>query len=305
MSEGVVYINDGGMGMRMRTEREMYDLILETAKEDERVRAVYMNGSRTNPNVAKDKYRDFDIVYVVRETESFLADRNWISVFGKTAIVQEPDRNDMGWGIELDLLPSYTWLMLFEDGNRIDLCIKTPACAVENYLSDTLCIKLLDKDGLLPQIPEPNDSLYHVKKPSEAQYESCCNEFFWCLNNVAKGIVRDQLPYAWRMYHQVVHAELEKMVEWYIAAEYDFSVSTGMWGKYFKKYLSIDLYEKYCTTYSDADHANLWQAVFNGCDLFRSLAVKVGAHLGYLYNEKDDEGTMRYLEMMKKDAFAE
>ena len=69
-------------------------------------------------------------------------------------------------------------------------------------------------------------------------------------------------------------------------------------------YLSIDLYEKYCTTYSDADHANLWQAVFNGCDLFRSLAVKVGAHLGYLYNEKDDEGTMRYLEMMKKDAFA-
>ena len=174
--------------MRMRTEREMYDLILETAKEDERVRAVYMNGSRTNPNVAKDKYRDFDIVYVVRETESFLADRNWISVFGKTAIVQEPDRNDMGWGIELDLLSSYTWLMLFEDGNRIDLCIKTPACAVENYLSDTLCIKLLDKDGLLPQIPEPNDSLYHVKKPSEAQYESCCNEFFWCLNNVAKGI---------------------------------------------------------------------------------------------------------------------
>ena len=40
---------------------------------------------------------------------------------------------------------------------------------------------------------------------------------------MAKGIVRDQLPYAWRMYHQVVHAELEKMVEWYIAAEYDFS----------------------------------------------------------------------------------
>ena len=41
--------------MRMRTEREMYDLILETAKEDERVRAVYMNGSRTNHNLAKDK----------------------------------------------------------------------------------------------------------------------------------------------------------------------------------------------------------------------------------------------------------
>jgi len=44
---------------------------------------------------------------------------------------------------------------------------------------------------------------------------------------VAKGMVRDQMPYA-RMYHQVVHVELEKMAEWYIAAEHDFSVSTGM-----------------------------------------------------------------------------
>lgn len=45
---------------------------------------------------------------------------------------------------------------------------------------------------------------------------------------VAKGMVRDQMPYAWRMYHQVVHVELEKMAEWYIAAEHDFSVPTGM-----------------------------------------------------------------------------
>ena len=28
----------------MRTEQEMYDLIINTAKEDERIRAVYMNG---------------------------------------------------------------------------------------------------------------------------------------------------------------------------------------------------------------------------------------------------------------------
>ena len=38
----------------MRSEKEMMDLILETAKNDERIRAVYMNGSRTNPNAPKD-----------------------------------------------------------------------------------------------------------------------------------------------------------------------------------------------------------------------------------------------------------
>ena len=48
----------------MRTEQEMFELILNTAKADERIRAVYMNGSRTNVNVPKDIFQDYDIVYV-------------------------------------------------------------------------------------------------------------------------------------------------------------------------------------------------------------------------------------------------
>lgn len=46
-------------------------LILNVAKNDERIRAVYMNGSRTNQNVKKDIFQDFDIVYVVRQTKPF------------------------------------------------------------------------------------------------------------------------------------------------------------------------------------------------------------------------------------------
>lgn len=49
----------------MRTEEQMMKLILDTAKEDERILAVYMNGSRTNPNAPKDIFQDYDIIYVV------------------------------------------------------------------------------------------------------------------------------------------------------------------------------------------------------------------------------------------------
>lgn len=56
----------------MRSEQEMFDLILNTAREDKRIRAVYMNGSRTNPNAPKDIFQDYDIVYVVRETRFLL-----------------------------------------------------------------------------------------------------------------------------------------------------------------------------------------------------------------------------------------
>ena len=46
----------------MRTEEQMMKLILDTAKEDERILAVYMNGSRTNPNAPKDIFQDYDII---------------------------------------------------------------------------------------------------------------------------------------------------------------------------------------------------------------------------------------------------
>ena len=49
------------MEAAMRSEEEMMHLILQVAKDDERVRAVYLNGSRTNPNAPKDRFQDYDV----------------------------------------------------------------------------------------------------------------------------------------------------------------------------------------------------------------------------------------------------
>ena len=285
----------------MRSEQEMFDLILSVAQADERVRAVYMNGSRANPKVQKDIYQDYDIVYVVSETKSFLADKAWISVFGEIAIVQEPDNNDCGWGINVNFDRSYTWLMLFKDGVRIDLKLQIKEAMLEEYLKDSLTIPLLDKDNCLPQIPASNDKAYHVRKPTEGQYKGCCNEFWWCLNNVAKGIVRDQLPYAMWMYNVIVRDMLVKMLDWYIGINNDFSVSVGMSGKYYKKYLPEEIYEMYAKTYSDSDYNNFWTAIFTGCKLFRIISQPVAGHMGYTYNITEDINMTEYLIKIKSD----
>lgn len=127
----------------MRTEQQMFDLILGVAKTDERIRAVYMNGSRTNLNVKKDKYQDYDIVFVVTETESFIKDKAWIYKFGNPLIFQEPDKNDtyMSYGnVVHDFSRSYAWLMLFDDGNRIDLGIEIKEEAINHFLDDKLTV---------------------------------------------------------------------------------------------------------------------------------------------------------------------
>ncbi len=103
----------------MRTEQDMMDLILGVAKADERVRAVLMNGSRANTNAPKDIYQDFDVAYMVTDIEPFTKDHSWIDVFGKRLMLQMPET--MRYPDNPD--GHFGYLMLFEDGNRIDLSL--------------------------------------------------------------------------------------------------------------------------------------------------------------------------------------
>lgn len=271
----------------------MYELILETAKKDPRIRGVYLNGSRANPSAPKDIYQDYDIVFVVSEFESFTADHRWIDLFGDRLMLQMPEamRFPNGSG-------HFNWMMLFTDGNRLDLTL-IPIEKPELMGNDSLSIPMLDKDGILPQFPEASDRDYHVKPPSRLFYESCCNNFWWCLQNVAKGIARSEVPYAMEMYHQVVREDLHEMISWYIGTLTDFQVSTGKMGKYFQVYLPAEIYEQYLSTYSDSDKSHMWEAVFAACDLFQSLALQVGDFFGYEYNRKDEEHMRGYLEQVK------
>ncbi|MEW9080921.1 aminoglycoside 6-adenylyltransferase [Terrisporobacter glycolicus] len=287
----------------MRNEKEIMDLILNFAKQDDRIRAVYMNGSRINPNIKKDIYQDYDIVYVVTETKSFLENRNWVSVFGDIAIVQEPDLVDIAFGIEHDFNCSYTWLILFKDGNRIDLGIEIKEKMLNTYTRDKLTVPLMDKDNCLPRIQPPTDEDYWVKKPTQLQFSSCCNEFWWCLNNVGKGIGRDELPYAMWMYNVVVRDMLVKMMEWYIGISTDFSVSAGKLGKFFKKYLPSEFYEMYSKTYSDGNYNNFWIAIFNTCELFKTTAFAVSNYFGYVYNQNEETNMIEYLVRIKSKEY--
>jgi aminoglycoside 6-adenylyltransferase len=161
--------------VKIRSEQEMYELIIGTARADERIRAVYMNGSRTDKNAPKDIFQDYDIVYAVRETKHFYEDKHWIDRFGERLYMQCPDELDRSLGKEVDFSQSYGWLIQFADGNRLDLHVESVGCF--DYECDKLCRILLDKDGIMPNIHEPTDEQYRVKKPSQAEFEAACNEF--------------------------------------------------------------------------------------------------------------------------------
>lgn len=286
----------------MRTEQEMFDLILNTAKKDERIRAVYMNGSRTNKNVPKDIFQDYDIVYVVTDTWSFIDDKAWIDRFGERLFMQYPDESP---NEPSDKDNFYGWLIQFADGNRIDLHVESIPHAKENILNDSLCMILLDKDALLPAIPESSDIDYHVKKPSLEQYSAACNEFWWCLDNVAKGLWREEIPYVQDMLNFPIRKQLEKMLSWKIGILTDFSVSIGKSGKYMYKWLSKQEWDAYLETYPAAAVDAIWTAAEKMCRLFEDTAVWVGDKLDYSYNAEEGQNCQDFLLRVKnlpKDA---
>ena len=280
----------------MRTEQEMYDLILKVAREDDRIRAVYIDGSRTNPNAPKDIFQDYDVGYVVRETKSFIEDRDWTErMFGKILYMQRPDEFAEFFPNEgIDIAKCYGWLMQFADGNRIDLHVETIEFAQKGFFDDSLRRILFDKDGILPKIPESNDKNYWVKKPPLREYLCACNEFWWCLNNVAKGLWRKELTYVQDMVNHVVRGQLTKVLSWKIGLATDWSAAVGKSGKYMHRFLSSEDWQEYLSTWFSCDVNEAWEAMLRMCALFDRTAREVGAGLGYEYNRTEAENSLMY-----------
>ncbi len=278
--------------MRRRSEQEMMDAILAIAREDERVRVVGLNGSRANPHARKDAFQDFDIAFLVTDMAPFLADHSWVDVFGRRIIMQMPEAMTLyppslgGW---------FTYLMLFEDGNRIDLML-IPVKELQKYLrNDSQTVILLDKDGHVPPLPPPDDSAYHVKKPSEGAFTDCCNEFWWVSTYVAKGLLRGELLYAaWHM-EQCVRRELLTMLSWRAGMQNGFGVSVGKCCKDLRRFLTREEWETLCLTYRLDEEKQAWQALWAAVGLFRAASRHFAQGMGYGYPDYDEKVT-RYLQ---------
>ena len=285
----------------MRSEQEMYDLILNTAKDDDRIRAVILNGSRANPNARPDFFQDFDILYIVTDVGSFTADHSWIKCFGEMMILQLPDT--MG-GESPRPGGSFGYLMQFMDGNRIDLGL-IPVAKVGEIEKDSLSIVLLDKDSLIEPFPPSSEGGYLPKPPTAKEFFDCCNEFWWVSPYVAKGLWREEIIYAKAMLDNYVREQLMTMLTWYIGVQTGFSLNPGKLGKHFKRHLGPELWAMLEQTYSDANYDRTWDAHDTMCRLFRTAATGVAAHFGYDYPYGDDERVsahLRHVRALPKDA---
>lgn len=280
----------------MRSADEIQKLLIDTANSDDRIRVVLLNGSRANPNIQPDKFQDFDIVFIVNNFDSFISDHSWTNFLGEKLICQLPDEMTLAEDCQSkNATLGFHYLMLFTDGNRIDLTLFPVENLKTDFENDSLTIVWLDKDSLFPNVSQPTDKDYHIQKPTEKEFLDTCNEFWWVSTYVAKGLLRNEITYAKEMLETTARPMFMKIIEWFIGTETNFSVMFGKGGKFMKQNLSGTRYEKILATYSDQRLENNWESLFIMMELFGELAFTVANKLGFQYNSNEETNVLTYL----------
>ena len=264
----------------MRTDQEMLGLILQIAKKLQ-VDAVALSGSRTDTKAQKDKFQDYDVVYVVDNLDNLTSDLAWLDQFGARIIEQH---NILG--------NRRLYLMLFEDGNRIDLTLCPKEHIQEWVDSEAGYTVLIDEKGLFESYSQ-NLERYWISPATETDFEKTCNEFWWVSAYVVKGICRNQLIYATDHLYGICQQELLKILAWQVASDRG-TVDIGKNYKYLFNYLPIEKEKEFSALLDFSSLDKITQSLFATMQLFHQEAQSLAQKMDFKYEKEVAENMMRY-----------
>ena len=266
----------------MRTEPEMLRLILQTAQTLQ-VEAVAMSGSRTNPKAPKDEFQDYDVVYVVDDLDNLTSNLTWLDQFGTRVIEQH---NILG--------NRRLYLMLFEDGNRIDLTLCPKEHIKEWVDSEADYTVLKDEKGLFESYTT-SPQRFWTSPASVIEFEKACNEFWWVSAYVVKGIRRCHLIYATDHLYGICQQELLKVLAWQVAADKR-TIDIGKNYKYLFNYLPTEKEKGFSNLLDFSSLDKITQSLFATMELFHQEAQTLAQKMGFDYDKEVAEKMMRYAE---------
>ena len=266
----------------MRTETEMLDVILQTVKTIQ-VEAVAMSGSRTDTTAPKDEFQDYDVVYVVDDLDNLTSDLSWLDQFGKRLIEQH---------VLLDHRRLY--LMLFEDGNRIDLTL-CPKDYIQEWIDSETGFTVLEDPEHLFEPYSQNIERYWINSATEKDFEKVCNEFWWVSAYVVKGICRKQVIYATDHLYGICQQEFLKILAWQVASDRG-KVDIGKNYKYLFTYLSAEKEKEFSNLLDFSSIEKLTKSLFATMQLFHQEAQSLAQKMGFDYDKEVAEKMIEYAE---------
>lgn len=286
----------------MRTEKEILDIVLDTAREDDAVRAVI----RTNLLPIKEYLYSYQFCFIVADVEKYSDEKVFETCFGKRVLLYRGDKNYPEM-----FLNTKAHLMVFEDG--ITLVINTMdkdtflsrfnrENSYENvWIGDTYQ-KILDKDNILPEIErlEETQTIF-ADTPTKEIFDNTCNEFWWVMKTFAEYTLRKELPSAMFYLNVAVRDLLNKMLRWHIYLKSGKPVDMGVLDSRLEALLEDELFALYKKTYPSADYDQIWSAFNAVATLWNKVGNMVADTCGFPYPEKTEIEMMEFIARLKEN----
>lgn len=281
--------------MEARTRK--LEQVLEWARRNEDIRVVLLTSSLVNPTAPVDDFSDLDIELVFDNMLAYHDDNGWVALFG----------NPISMVIESDAVfegKHAMKMVLYEDHVKIDFKLYQKSAFQREVLSEELPDDwdigykvLLDKDQLTNALQPPTYQSVVIKKPDEQKFRQVLNDFWWDTTYVAKCLSRDELFYAKFMTENMIRTDyLVPLLEWYIASEHNWQITTNKYGRLFKRYLSGNLWRKVEATFSGSDIEANWEALFAYGALVHEVGTALADRLGYPYPLTEEMQVRKYLQ---------
>jgi aminoglycoside 6-adenylyltransferase len=281
-------------------EVDVINRLVQWANSQPLVRAMLLESSRASDHAPIDILSDYDVLLIVSDTRPFSQQESWLQDFGKLLVLFRDKGRMYG-------LRSYNRLVLYEDGTKIDYIV-WPVALLQRVLNaprlpdvlDHGYQVLVDKDHLACNLKPPTYSAHIPKRPTEKEYQSLVEEFWWETIYVAKNLWRDELMHMKYNLDYVMKFELlRRLLEWRIELDHNWSWKPGAVGRGLKKHLDSRIWGEFASTYVGEEIDENWDALFKTTALFRRVAIEVGDALGYRYPSALDERVTSYLQSIR------
>lgn len=289
----------------MRNDHEILAQIIDTASQDDSVRAVI----RTDLLPKRKYLYTYNFYFVVNDIDKYDKDV-FQRCFGERILLFRGDRNYP------EMFPgTKTHLMVFRDGVTIVIHAMDANTFMARYdkkkphanvwIGDTYQ-KLLDKDNILPDIErlEEKQTIFE-SIPSQEEFNNINCEFWWVMKTFAEYTLREELLSSMFYLNNSVRDLLNQMIRWYICLKSEGPVNMGILDSRMEEILDSDLFRLYKRTYPDADYSHIWEAYESVIEIWRKTGHFISECCGFEYPIKTEQNMIEFIHCLKEQKLAD
>jgi aminoglycoside 6-adenylyltransferase len=263
--------------------------IVAWAEAETSIRAVILTGS-FGRDAGHDEFSDLDIELYSTHPKQFSDQDEWMRELGEVWMY-EPLHNDQGYP---------TRLVIFDGGKKVDFTLARVealdeiATAGLSDLHQRGYKVLVDKDARASSLPAPRHVPNPVRKPTEAEFKSTVEEFWFEAYHVAKYLRRDDL-WAVKIRDWTTKELLLRIIEWHEKVRHGWDYDTRHLGIGIRHWADPQIIKRLDAVFGRFDASESKQALERSMELFRELARKTAAGLKYEYPEDVDRRLSKYI----------